>query len=91
MNTLALGEFEGEGRAIADWRQYLAGLGDYLDRSILGQVQATSRIARAVQSAELEYNERRNKQPKASFILFGPTGVGKTESTKRFSEYLYGN
>jgi ATP-dependent Clp protease ATP-binding subunit ClpA len=95
MNGLAAGEFgvsESRGTdSLEDKRQHLAGLGEYLDRFILGQRDATARLARAIQAAELEYNERRNKQPKASFILFGPTGVGKTEATKRFTRYLYGD
>jgi ATP-dependent Clp protease ATP-binding subunit ClpA len=74
----------------AEWRQYLAGLQAYLDRVILGQTHATARIAQTIQAAELGFNARQNKQPKASFLFLGPTGVGKTESTKRFTEYLYG-
>src|SRR6476660_2125653 len=74
----------------AECRQYLAGLQAYLDRVILGQTHATARIAQTIQAAELGFNARQNKQPKASFLFLGPTGVGKTESTKRFTEYLYG-
>jgi ATP-dependent Clp protease ATP-binding subunit ClpA len=71
------------------WRSYLAGLQDYLESGIAGQSGALLRISRAIQSAELGLNSGGNRA-KASFLLLGPTGVGKTESAKRFTEYLFG-
>jgi ATP-dependent Clp protease ATP-binding subunit ClpA len=73
-----------------DWRYYISGLPNYLESRILGQSAALARIARAVQAAELGLNERGNR-PKCSFLLLGPTGVGKTESAKCFTEYLFGH
>ncbi len=72
------------------WRLYLSGLPSYLDSRIRGQSAATGKIARAVQAAELGLNDSGNR-PKCSFLLLGPTGVGKTESAKRFTEYLFGS
>jgi len=72
------------------WRLYLSGLPSYLDSRIRGQSAATGKIARAVQAAELGLNDSENR-PKCSFLLLGPTGVGKTESAKRFTEYLFGS
>ena len=57
---------------------------------IFGQKGAISRVARAVQAAELGLNER-TSQPKASFLFLGPTGVGKTETAKCLSEYVFGS
>jgi ATP-dependent Clp protease ATP-binding subunit ClpA len=71
------------------WRSYLAGLRDYLESGIAGQSGALTRISRAIQSAELGLN-RTGSSAKASFLFLGPTGVGKTESAKRFTEYLFG-
>jgi len=71
------------------WKLYLAGLRDYLERRIMGQSAALGRIARAVQSSELGFNERSGR-PKGTFLLLGPTGVGKTESAKGFTEYVFG-
>jgi ATP-dependent Clp protease ATP-binding subunit ClpA len=71
------------------WRSYLAGLREYLESGIAGQAGAMTRISRAVQSAELGLN-RKGARAKASFLFLGPTGVGKTESAKRFTEYLFG-
>jgi len=73
-----------------EWRVYLAGLPNYLESQISGQSAAIGRIARAVQAAELGLNHSENR-PRCSFLFLGPTGVGKTESAKRFNEYLFGS
>lgn len=73
-----------------EWRFYISGLPSYLEARIVGQSAAVGRIARAVQAAELGLNEGGNR-PKCSFLLLGPTGVGKTESAKCFTEYLFGD
>lgn len=72
-----------------EWRFYLSGLPRYLESRIAGQPAAIGRIARAVQAAELGLNDEANR-PKCSFLFLGPTGVGKTESAKCFTEYLFG-
>jgi ATP-dependent Clp protease ATP-binding subunit ClpA len=72
-----------------EWRFYLSGLPAYLGSQIAGQSAAVGRIARAVQAAELGLNDG-GKRAKCSFLFLGPTGVGKTESAKRFTEYLFG-
>jgi ATP-dependent Clp protease ATP-binding subunit ClpA len=69
--------------------EQLINLPRLLDARILGQKLATSRLARAVQAAELGLNQAGPK-PKGSFLLLGPTGVGKTESAKCFTEVLFG-
>jgi ATP-dependent Clp protease ATP-binding subunit ClpA len=71
-------------------REKLRGLESYLLSRIIGQVDAVHRIAGAVVDAELELNDR-GLRPKGTFLLLGPTGVGKTESTKTFTEYLFGH
>jgi ATP-dependent Clp protease ATP-binding subunit ClpA len=72
-----------------EWRFYLSGLPAYLESRIAGQSAAVGRIARAIQAAELGLNDG-GSRPKCSFLFLGPTGVGKTESAKRFTEYLFG-
>jgi len=67
----------------------LVSLPRLLDKQILGQEWATSRLARAVQAAELGLNHS-GPRPKGSFLLLGPTGVGKTESAKCLTEVLFG-
>jgi DNA polymerase III delta prime subunit len=73
-----------------EWRFYLSGLPSYLESRIAGQSAAIGRIARAVQAAELGLNEG-GPRPRCSFLFLGPTGVGKTESAKCFTEYLFGS
>src|SRR5258708_12958277 len=74
----------------SEWYSHLSGLTPALECKIIGQKGAVCRVARAVQAAELGLNERRS-QPKASFLFLGPTGVGKTETAKCFSEYIFGS
>ena len=96
MITVTLGDcINGEGLLAgtdfpAEWRFYLSGLAAYLNSRIAGQAAAIERVARAVQAAELGLNEEVNR-PKCSFLFLGPTGVGKTETAKCFTEYLFGS
>jgi ATP-dependent Clp protease ATP-binding subunit ClpA len=70
--------------------RHIGGLASALDSKILGQRAATSRIARAIQAAELGLNQAGDR-PKASFLFLGPTGVGKSETAKCFSEFVFGS
>jgi len=89
LDRAALGTGWSEVDPEIEWRFYLSGLPSYLESRIAGQSAAISRIARALQAAELELNDR-GSQPRCSFLFLGPTGVGKTESAKCFTEYLFG-
>jgi ATP-dependent Clp protease ATP-binding subunit ClpB len=73
----------------SEWCSHLSGLIPALESKIIGQKGPLFRVARAIQAAELGLNERRSR-PKASFLFLGPTGVGKTETAKCFSEYIFG-
>ena len=68
----------------------LQGLEAYMKSRVLGQNDALVRISRALEAAECELNER-GPRPRGSFLFMGPSGVGKTETTKAFNEYLFGN
>lgn len=72
------------------WRFYLSGLRNFLETRITGQPAACQRVARAVQAAELGLNDC-GKRPKCSFLFLGPTGVGKTESAKCLTEFVFGS
>jgi ATP-dependent Clp protease ATP-binding subunit ClpA len=67
----------------------LPNLPSIFEERILGQRLAVARIAKAVQAAELGLNNA-GSRPKGSFLLLGPTGVGKTESAKCFTEAIFG-
>ncbi|MEM1311866.1 MAG: ATP-dependent Clp protease ATP-binding subunit [Patescibacteria group bacterium] len=64
-------------------------LKDSLDRQIFGQDEATTEITSALKRAYSGVNV--NKGPIASFLLLGPTGVGKTEIVKVLTSELYGD
>lgn len=91
----AEGILKGRGRAPeADpdrqWRAHLANLGLYLEERIRGQRPAIRRVTQALQASALGLNAG-SAGPRASFLFLGPTGVGKTETAKAFSEYLFGS
>src|SRR5271167_1472983 len=61
----------------------------YLRSHIVGQDYALKQISNAI--ARGESGLSMPGRPKASFLLLGPTGVGKTESAKQTAQYLYGS
>jgi len=69
-------------------RDRLSNLGPHLEGRIKGQRQAIRRITRALQAAALGLGVP-SAGPQVSFLFLGPTGVGKTETAKAFSEYLF--
>ena len=66
----------------------LEGLENYLKGRVIGQEDALSRVSRALQAAECDLNDR-GPRPKGSFLFMGSRGVGKTETAKAFTEYLW--
>lgn len=75
--------------ASGDRRTRLLNLESHLQASIRGQDSALSRIASVLRRGELGLST--DARPKGSFLLLGPTGVGKTESVVVFTRYLEGN
>ena len=67
----------------------VAQLRNHLLSRIRGQLEVIGRVASVLQRAELGLTKP--GRPKASFLFLGPTGVGKTELTLCFSEYLLGS
>jgi ATP-dependent Clp protease ATP-binding subunit ClpC len=64
-------------------------LQDSLDKQIFGQTEATLEIGSALKRSYSGVNP--HKGPIASFLLLGPTGVGKTELVKVLTQELYGD
>jgi ATP-dependent Clp protease ATP-binding subunit ClpA len=62
-------------------------LESYLRAGIRGQDHAIPRIASALRRGQLGL--RKTGRPRGSFLLLGPTGVGKTEITIRFTDLLF--
>ena len=88
-------------RVIAEWtglpltnlgkdeKARFRGLEKILSGSIIGQPRAITVVAKSL----LRYaaGMRNPDRPIGSFLLIGPTGVGKTELTKKMAEYLFGS
>jgi ATP-dependent Clp protease ATP-binding subunit ClpB len=66
----------------------LNGLETRINGKIKGQPDAVKRLIRAVKRAETGFAKK--GRPRASVLMLGPTGVGKTEITLAMTEALYG-
>lgn len=76
--------------AVSDERRaVLLNLEDHLKASIRGQDSALTRIASVLRRGELGLST--HTRPKGSFLLLGPTGVGKTETVIAFTRHLAGD
>jgi ATP-dependent Clp protease ATP-binding subunit ClpA len=64
-------------------------LEDYLRERVLGQQDATSRVARRLRLALT--SPRTRQGPLAVLLLVGPSGVGKTETARLLAEHLFGS
>ena len=58
-----------------------------LSQRVIGQEQAIKVIANAVRRARAGLNDPEN--PLGSFLMLGPTGVGKTELAKSLAEFMF--
>ncbi len=59
-----------------------------LQEHIIGQNHAVKTLANALKRGKLQIGSR--NRPIGTFLLLGPTGVGKTETAKALSEILFG-
>ena len=64
-------------------------LEEELRREVIGQEKATAAVAAAVRRARLGVTD--TGRPGASFLLLGPTGVGKTLLAKILARHLFGS
>ncbi len=60
-----------------------------LHKRVVGQTQAISSVANALR--RIRAGLTKSNKPLASFLFYGPTGVGKTEVAKTIAKVYYGN
>ncbi len=69
-------------------RKALAGLESALRRRLLGQDRAVDAVVRAIRRGRLGLKDPR--RPVGSFLLLGPSGVGKTQLCRSLAAALFG-
>ena len=70
-------------------KDVLLNLENILHERIVGQKEAVSEVAAALRRARSGI--RSEKKPIGSFLFLGPTGVGKTETTKALAAVYFGS
>ncbi len=74
-------------KLVATEREKLLYLEDELHQRVIGQEEAVTAVAEAIQRSRAGLSDP--NRPIASFIFLGPTGVGKTELAKTLANYLF--
>ncbi|MBU6490767.1 AAA family ATPase [Patescibacteria group bacterium] len=65
----------------------LSRMEDALKRSIIGQDDAVKKVTDAVKRSRVGISDP--NRPIGSFLFLGPTGVGKTELSKKIAEFMF--
>ncbi len=76
-------------KMLAEEMKKLEGMEDFLNKSIIGQKAAIRKISDAVKRSRVGISDP--DRPIGSFMLLGPTGVGKTELTRKLAEFMFDN
>jgi len=74
-------------RLLETEREKLLHMEDRLRERVIGQDSALELISQAVRRARAGLQE--TSRPLGSFLLLGPTGVGKTETARALAEFLF--
>lgn len=70
-------------------KEKLSGLEKILHQRVIGQDLAIESVSKAIKRARSGIQNP--NRPIGSFLFIGPTGVGKTETTKALAESFFGN
>lgn len=76
-------------KILKDKQDNILKLEEFLKERVFGQDEALIEIAETVLTAHAGLKDE--TKPMASFMLKGPSGVGKTETAKSLSEFLFDN
>ncbi len=68
-------------------QQKLLEMESYLQQRVVGQQEAIEAVSNAVRRSRAGLSDP--NRPNGSFLMLGPTGVGKTELTKALTEFLF--
>ncbi|MBL8860311.1 MAG: AAA family ATPase [Planctomycetes bacterium] len=74
-------------RLLETEREKLVHMEDRISQRVIGQRHAIESVSQAVRRARAGLQE--TTRPLGSFLLLGPTGVGKTELAKALAEFLF--
>ncbi len=74
-------------RLLASERERLTNLESLLEERVVGQREAVESVSNAVRRARAGLQDP--NRPVGSFIFLGPTGVGKTETARALSQFLF--
>ena len=69
--------------------QKLLNMEDELHKRIIGQGDGITAVSKAIRRTRAGLKDP--KRPGGSFIFLGPSGVGKTETAKALTEFLFGD
>ncbi|MEK7503756.1 MAG: ATP-dependent Clp protease ATP-binding subunit [Patescibacteria group bacterium] len=70
-------------------KNILLNLEDLIHQRIINQAEAVTGVATALRRARAEVSAR--KGPMGTFLFLGPTGVGKTETSKALAQIYFGS
>jgi ATP-dependent Clp protease ATP-binding subunit ClpB len=76
-------------KLVDDESRRLLEMEQILGARVVAQPEAVERVSRAVRRARAHLRDPR--RPIASFLLAGPTGVGKTELCKAVADFMFGD
>ena len=84
-------EFSGLNQQIFDESQTLEPheIENFIGQDLVGQPDAVTALANTIHQIKAKLNNPR--RPLSSFMLIGPTGVGKTQAAKVLAKYLTGS
>ncbi len=77
------------GEVAKEERETLLNLENLIHQRIINQEEAVNEISAALRRARADITVR--KGPMGTFLFLGPTGVGKTETSKALAEVYFGN